>query len=87
MIDESKDKTSNPNITHYSFESLATLARNIQAFLAVTFLLIPVFLLFLLPMTRAAMAGTVLCFVFVFSCALAMLSRPKPHEMFIGVAA
>ena len=63
------------------------MAKTFQAFLAAGFLFVPAFLLFLVPMSRAAMAGIVLAFIFVFAGTLARLSEAKPHELLIGTAA
>jgi len=47
LPDQKEAKTSDPTIIHYSSSGLATLARMMLAFVAVVFLLVPVFLLFL----------------------------------------
>ena len=56
-------------------------------FLAVNFLLIPVFLLFLVEMRRSTMALVVLAFVLAFALALSRLSEAKAQELLIGTAA
>ena len=87
MSFEHKYKTNDPNIILFSYDSLAAAAKTFQASLAVGFLLVPAFLLFLVPMSRAAMACVVLSFIFAFAGTLVRLSEAKPHELLIGTAA
>lgn len=66
---------------------LAKVAQIITVSLAVGFLMIPVFLLFLVSMSRAVMVVTVLAFVLVFSWMLTMISEARTQEVLIGTAA
>lgn len=58
-----------------------------MVFLAVNFLLIPVFLLFLVQMSRPAMSLTVLTFVLAFAVVLGAMTQAKAQEVLIGTAA
>lgn len=80
-------KTDDPNIHIHSSERLGIIGRVIIVFLAVNFLLIPVFLLFLVQMSRPAMSLTVMGFVLGFSMVLATLGQAKVQEILIGTAA
>jgi len=80
-------KTDNKKIIWESSETVATLSRVVMVFLAVSFLLIPVFLLFLVKMTRPAVTLTVLAFVLAFAVALAGITQAKAQEILIGTAA
>jgi hypothetical protein len=66
---------------------LAKVAQIVTVSLAVGFLMIPVFLLFLVSMSRAVMVVTVLAFVLVFSWMLTMISEARTQEVLIGTAA
>lgn len=80
-------KTSNPRIFHHSSDRLAICGRLIVVFLAVNFLLIPVFLLFLVQMSRAAMALVVMGFLLAFAAVLALVAQARMGEILIGTAA
>ena len=54
--------------------------------LIVGILLTPVFMLFLIPMTYAQMASTVLAFVLLFCATIASTTDAKTQEVFIGTA-
>jgi len=84
---KSNPKSRNPKPIYYSFEALEALARIIQAFIAVSLLLTPGFILFLMPMSRMGMVCTVLAFVFMFAIALATLSQAKTQDILVGTAA
>lgn len=62
------------------------MSKIIPVFLAVALLLIPVFLLFLVRMSRGVMAVTALSFVFFFSLVLSTMTPAKVHEVFFGTA-
>jgi uncharacterized membrane protein len=77
-------RTSNPLVNPFDRTRLAKVA---QIVTAVGFLMIPVFLLFLVSMSRAVMVVTVLAFVLVFSWMLTMISEARTQEVLIGTAA
>lgn len=84
--DREHKKTDDPNVNIYSSTRLSALGKVVGVSLAVALLLIPVFLLFLIPMTRGAMAVTALSFVFFFSLVVSTMTPAKIHEVFFGTA-
>jgi hypothetical protein len=80
-------RTSNPLVNPFDRTRLAKVAQIVTVSLAVGFLMIPVFLLFLVSMSRAVMVVTVLAFVLVFSWMLTMISEARTQEVLIGTAA
>jgi uncharacterized membrane protein len=84
--DDERNKTSDPHINYYSPARLSAMSKIIPVFLAVALLLIPVFLLFLVRMSRGVMAVTALSFVFFFSLVLSTMTPAKVHEVFFGTA-
>ena len=55
--------------------------------LAVAILLVPVFLLFLLPMGHQAMTWMVFGFVLAFAATMSAVTEAKVQEVFVGTAA
>jgi hypothetical protein len=71
----------------YSHKRLASITRALTVILAVGFLLTPVFILFLVPMSRAAMVITVFAFVLSFSTMLSLVSGARTQDLLVGTAA
>jgi hypothetical protein len=61
-------------------------ARVVTAFLAVGSILIPVFLLFLVQLSREVMVTIVAVFVTLFMVALCAVVELSEHELFVAVA-
>lgn len=55
--------------------------------IAVSLLLAPVFVLFLVDMPRVAMVSTVFGFVVAFSVVLSLVTEGRPQDILIGTAA
>jgi len=71
----------------HSRDQLEMLAKTLMAMLAAGILLIPVFLLFLVPMSHMAMCWLVFGFVLIFSGMMSVLTEAKVQEVFVGTAA
>lgn len=84
---DDRNKSINPLVHMYSHSPLATLTRVFAVALAVGFLLIPVFILFLVAMSRAAMVLTVFAFVLAFSVMISVVSGARTQDLLIGTAA
>ncbi|RDL37021.1 uncharacterized protein BP5553_04454 [Venustampulla echinocandica] len=82
-----RSKTQDPFVTHYSPSRLTWLVKSITVSLAVGILFVPVYLLFLVPMSRAMMAGISSIFVFAFAVLLSVITDAKMQEVFAGSAA
>lgn len=82
-----RSRTNNPQIHHYSSDSLDVLEKIVASSVAVGILLIPVFILFLFELSRAKMAAIVGSFVLVFMVTMSVLVDVTPHDLFIGIAA
>ena len=72
---------------HYSSFRLAIFSKILLVSLAVGVLLAPVFLLFLVSMTRLEMAMTVFAFVLLFCVMMSITSDAKTQEVLMGTAA
>jgi hypothetical protein len=80
-------KTTDPYVDHYAKGRLAIVIKVIAVSLAVGMLLIPVILLFLVPMSRESMSWLVVGFVLAFSIAMAAVTEARVQEILIGTAA
>jgi hypothetical protein len=80
-------KTSDPYTTHYSQERLTKWAKVLTVSIAVGILLLPIFLLFLLQMSRPEMAAVVLVFVLTFAGMMSVVAGGTVLEVFVGTAA
>jgi hypothetical protein len=86
QTNEERRKTDDPCVDHYSATRLAIFAKVVSASLALGILLIPVFLLFLKPMSREVMACIVAASVLVFTMIMSVVDMPI-HELFVVLAA
>ena len=73
-------------MNYYSTRRLSNFASVLSVSTAVGILLVPVFLLFLVPMTRGMMALTASAFLLLFSVAMSFMTGAKVHEIFVGTA-
>jgi len=74
-------------VDHYAKSRLTILIKVIAVAMAVSMLLVPVLLLFLVSMSRQTMAWTVVGFVLAFSTIMSIVTEAKVHEILIGTAA
>jgi hypothetical protein len=74
-------------VDHYAPDRLEILIKAISVSLAVGILLVPVFFLFLVQMSRESMAWMVFGFVFAFSVTMSVVTEAKSQEVLIGTAA
>ena len=63
------------------------MTRTCTVIIAVGFLLTPVFILFLVAMSRAAMVLTVFAFVLAFSIMMSLVSGARTQDLLLGTAA
>ncbi len=81
------EKTGDKWVDHYSATRLEILANIFAVSVATGVLLVPVFLLYLIPMSRVMMALTASTFVVLFTVAVTTTTGAKVHEVFFGTAA
>ncbi|PQE07213.1 Peptidase C14 caspase domain protein [Rutstroemia sp. NJR-2017a BVV2] len=72
---------------HYSDAYFQAFSKLLAVCIAVALLLIPTFLLYLVPMNNQGMAWVVFGFVFAFSTTFAMATQGKVQDVFIATAA
>jgi hypothetical protein len=80
-------KTKDGRIHLFSGIRVTTFANTISVLLAVGWLLIPVFLLYLVPMHHGVMACVALGFILAFSATLSLFIGAGVQEVLIGTAA
>jgi hypothetical protein len=76
--------TGDPDVYSFSRSKIAVVGRLIAVCVAVTALLIPIFLLYLTQMSRSAVAGMVLAFVLAFVVLMSLFTDAGAEVMFIG---
>lgn len=81
------ERTKDPNVDYYAPGHLAVLVKTLSVSLTVSLLLIPVFVLFLVPMSKEAMAWMVFGFVVAFSITISIMTEARAQELLIGSAA
>ena len=84
---ETSRKTDDEFVHHYSPGKLKILANILEVSLAMILLLIPVYLLFLVEMSKPMMATVLSLFVIVFSVVVSSVTGAKAHDVFLGSAA
>jgi hypothetical protein len=84
---ETRRKTDDEYVHLYSVDKLKIAANILEVSVAVILLLIPVFLLFLVPMGKPMMATIASLFVLLFSVVVSSLTGAKVQEVFFGSAA
>ncbi|KAH8779611.1 hypothetical protein BGZ57DRAFT_313481 [Hyaloscypha finlandica] len=84
---ETRRKTDDEFVHLYSVDKLKIAANILEVSVAVILLLIPVFLLFLVPMSKPMMATIASLFVLLFSVVVSSLTGAKMQEVFFGSAA
>ena len=76
-----------PAVYFFSATKIAFVGRLAAVCVAVIVLLIPIFLLYLLCMSRAAVSGMVLAFVLAFATLLSLLTSAGVETVFLGTCA
>lgn len=84
---DDRNKSDNPWVHMYSHQRLENITRTLTVIIAVGFLLTPVFILFLVAMSRAAMVLTVFAFVLAFSIMMSLVSGARTQDLLLGTAA
>ncbi|KAH9224954.1 hypothetical protein DL95DRAFT_452680 [Leptodontidium sp. 2 PMI_412] len=84
--DTERDMTSDLNVTYYSQKQLESFAGYLLIGTTVVTLLLPVFLLFLVPMSRILMCFTASVFVIALACLLFVVTKGNVYRVFIGTA-
>ena len=82
-----RKRTSDERVNHYSDTGFELIRNVFLVTVATGTILLPVFLLFWLSMSRVAMGMIVLAFVLMFSTMLVLVTRGKPLEVLIGTVA
>jgi hypothetical protein len=85
-IKEEVKPTSDTSITFYSPLLLRRLGQLLLVSTLMGVLLIPVFLLFLVPMSRLNMAVTSSSFIFLFILIMSIIAEGRIYEIFVGTA-
>ena len=80
-------KTDDPYMEHFSPKRFDAVVKTVTVLVAVSVLLVPVLLLFLVPMSRQLMAWLVFGFVLMFSVIMAALTQAQIHQILVGTAA
>jgi len=80
-------KTNDKFVDHYSSRKVKILANALEVSVAVIILLIPVFLLFLVKMSKPMMAVVASVFLLLFSVVVSSVTGAKVQEVFFGTAA
>jgi hypothetical protein len=83
---ESRRKTDDEFVHHYSRDRLKIAANILEVSMAVIILLIPVYLLFLVPMSKPMMATVASLFVLLFTVVVSSVTGAKVQEVFFGSA-
>lgn len=78
--------TSDTNVVYYSETQLSTLAGYLLITTAVGSLLVPVHLLFLIPMSRVLMSVTTSIFIVAFTMLLYKATGGNVYRVFVGTA-
>ncbi|CZR51636.1 uncharacterized protein PAC_01513 [Phialocephala subalpina] len=87
QTDRERVRIQDPYVDQYSEARVGLLTRIIAVFLAVCILLIPVMLLFLVDMSKQAMAWLVFVFVLAFCGMISVMTEAKVQDIFIATAA
>lgn len=73
-------------VTYYSPSKLGGLVQVLMVSTIMGVLLIPVFLLFLVPMSHPMMAFTSTAFIFLFAVIMTVIAQGRIYEIFVGTA-
>lgn len=87
QTEHDRNKSKNKYVTHYSTDHLKTFAQVVTVCISIAMLLLPVMLLFLVPMPRASKAWLVFGFVMLFPVIVSLIADAKTHEVMAGTAA
>ena len=80
--EEERRKTDIPGIHHWSNKGIVLLGQGIVVAVSFAILLIPILLLFLLPLSNGMMAGIVVVFTLLFPVVLSILAQPRIETIF-----
>ncbi|KAE8441481.1 hypothetical protein EG329_004905 [Mollisiaceae sp. DMI_Dod_QoI] len=87
QTERERSKVEDDYVDQYSVKRVSIFNRVIAVFLAICILLIPVMLLFLVEMSKQAMAWIVFVFVLAFCCMVTVTTEAKVQDIFISTAA
>ncbi|TVY58597.1 hypothetical protein LCER1_G001571 [Lachnellula cervina] len=87
QTDRELSKSRDRYVDYYSPSRLNIFVKAVTVSLAIGMLLIPVMLLFLVPMSRESMAWLVFGFVMVFAATLSVISQAKVQDILVGTSA
>lgn len=83
---EEDKPTPDPRVTKFSDAGMGTAGRALLVSTVIGILLVPVFLLFLVPMSRLLMAVTSAGFILLFALIMSVVTDGKVYEVFVGTA-
>jgi len=83
---QEQEKTSDARVDYYSGARVAALRKALTVFITFTVLLVPVFVLFLVPMSRGNMAVTAAAAILPFSIIMSIVGGASDAEVFVGSA-
>jgi hypothetical protein len=83
---EEEKPTSDQSVSYYSPSRLGGVVQVLMVCTIMGILLIPVFLLFLVPMSHPMMALTSTAFIFLFAIIMTVVAEGRIYEIFVGTA-
>ena len=83
---EDNKPTLDKTVSYYSSSKLHGVVQVLMVSTIMGVLLIPVFLLFLVPMSRLMMAFTSTIFIFLFAIIMTVVAEGRTYEVFVGTA-
>ncbi|KAL5317199.1 hypothetical protein ACEPPN_014294 [Leptodophora sp. 'Broadleaf-Isolate-01'] len=86
ITENERKKTDDRLVTYYSASRLKAFAGLLLVLTTVGILLAPVFLLFLIPMSRSLMAVTASIFIILFSVVVSVVTGAQVYEVFVSTA-
>ncbi|KAE9380011.1 hypothetical protein N431DRAFT_324088, partial [Stipitochalara longipes BDJ] len=84
--EEEKLPTLDQSVSYYSTSRLGAVVQFLMVCTIMGVLLIPVFLLFLVPMSHPMMALTSTSFIFLFAIIMTVVAEGRVYEIFVGTA-
>lgn len=73
-------------VQYYSSHRLDFVVKSSITFLIISILMVPILLLYLIPMEKSIMVVVVLVSLFVFAVSLSLFRDSTPQDMFFGTA-
>jgi hypothetical protein len=84
--DPEQPQDATATVQYYLSHRLDFVIKSFITFLIISILMVPVLLLFLVPMGKSIMAVVVLISLFVFTISLSLFRDSRPQDIFFGTA-